>query len=69
MAIRSQRSLSSVNIWPGYVDVLATLLIVTIFTVMISTITQLYFNDVIGKKQVRFQNLIGKYLKLVKIYQ
>ena len=43
MAIRSQKSLSSVNIWPGYVDVLATLLIVTIFTVMISTITQLYF--------------------------
>ena len=25
MAIRSQKSLSSVNIWPGYVDVLATI--------------------------------------------
>ena len=71
MAIRSQKSLSSVNIWPGYVDVLATLLIVTIFTVMISTITQLYFNDVIGEKTSEISELdkkifeIGKNLSMV----
>ena len=71
MAIRSQRSLSSVNIWPGYVDVLATLLIVTIFTVMISTITQLYFNDVIGEKTSEISELdrkifeIGKNLSMI----
>ncbi len=71
MAIRSQKSLSSVNIWPGYVDVLATLLIVTIFTVMISTITQLYFNDVIGEKTSEISELdkkifeIGKKLSMV----
>ena len=59
--LNSKRSLNSLNIWPGYVDVLATLLIVTIFTIMISTITQLYFNDVLGKKkksnfEIRYKN-------------
>ena len=54
--LNSKRSLNSLNIWPGYVDVLATLLIVTIFTIMISTITQLYFNDVLGKKKIKFRD-------------
>ena len=41
----SRKNLYEVNIWPGFVDVLGTLLIVTIFTVLISTVTQIYFND------------------------
>ena len=48
--ISQKRRLETFNIWPGFVDVLATLLIVTIFGIMISIITQLYFNDIIGKK-------------------
>ena len=66
MAIRSQKSLSSVNIWPGYVDVLATLLIVTIFTVMISTIAQRYFNDVIGEKTSEISELDKKIFEIGK---
>ena len=70
--LNSKRSLNSLNIWPGYVDVLATLLIVTIFTIMISTITQLYFNDVLGKKKNQISRLdtkiaeIGELLSLEK---
>ena len=37
--------LYEINIWPGFVDILGTILIVTMFTVLISTITQIYFND------------------------
>ena len=68
---RSRRSLNAINIWPGYVDVLATLLIVTIFTIMISIIAQLYFNDVVGKKTTEISELdrkifeIGRNLSMV----
>ena len=41
----SRRNIYEINIWPGFVDILGTLLIVTIFTVLISTVTQIYFND------------------------
>ena len=46
-----KKKINQLNIWPGFVDVLATLLIVTIFTIMISGIAQIYFNDIIGKKK------------------
>lgn len=68
--LKLKRNLSTVNVWPGYVDVLATMLIVTVFTMMISTLTQLYFNDVVGKKTSQINLLdktildIGKQLSL-----
>ena len=38
------------NIWPGFVDILSTLLIVIIFILMIFTVSQIYLSDaVIGK--------------------
>ncbi len=45
------------NIWPGFVDVLATLLIVTIFTIMISGVAQVYFNEILGKKTNQISKL------------
>ena len=45
------------NIWPGFVDVLGTLLIVTIFTVLISTVTQIYFNDQLEIKRGEISSL------------
>ena len=50
----SRKNLYEVNIWPGFVDVLGTLLIVTIFTVLISTVTQIYFNDQLEINVVKF---------------
>ena len=47
----TRKNLYEVNYWPGFVDVLGTLLIVTIFTVLISTITQIYFNDQLEVKR------------------
>ncbi len=47
----TRKNLYEINYWPGFVDVLGTLLIVTIFTVLISTITQIYFNDQLEVKR------------------
>ena len=41
----------------GFVDVLGTLLIVTIFTVLISTVTQIYFNDQLEVKRGEISDL------------
>ena len=56
----SRKNLYEVNIWPGFVDVLGTLLIVTIFTVLISTVTQIYFNDQLEIKRGEISSLDDK---------
>ena len=53
----SRKNLYEVNIWPGFVVVLGTLLIVTIFTVLISTVTQIYFNDQLEIKRGEISSL------------
>ncbi len=45
MLARARRSRSAVNIWPGFVDALATLLMVIIFLLMIFVVAQFYLND------------------------
>ena len=62
--ISEKRRLNTFNIWPGFVDVLATLLIVTIFAIMISIVTQLYFNDLIGKKKSQIVELDSEIVKI-----
>ena len=44
MALTS-RNRSASNIWPGFVDALATLLMVIIFLLMIFVVAQFYLND------------------------
>jgi len=53
----NKRQLYEINIWPGFVDILGTLLIVTIFTVLISTVTQIYFNDQLEIKRGEISSL------------
>ena len=53
----TRKKLNQLNIWPGFVDVLATLLIVSIFTILISGIAQIYFNDILGKKRTQISKL------------
>ena len=60
----SRKNLYEVNIWPGFVDVLGTLLIVTIFTVLISTVTQIYFNDQLEIKRGEISSLDNKITNL-----
>jgi len=45
-----KRTFDSPNIWPGFVDILATLLIVIIFILMVFTVSQFYLSDaVVGR--------------------
>ncbi len=62
----TRKNLYEVNYWPGFVDVLGTLLIVTIFTVLISTITQIYFNDQLEVKRGEISNLDDEINNLIK---
>ena len=60
----SRKNIYEINYWPGFVDVLGTLLIVTIFTVLISTITQIYFNDQLEVKRGEISSLDDEIKKL-----
>ena len=51
------RHSESNNIWPGFVDVLATLLIVIIFLLMVFTVSQIYLSDAISGKDKALQLL------------
>ena len=59
MASRSLRNRlgESTNIWPGFVDVLATLLIVIIFILMVFTVSQIYLSDAISGRDKALQEL------------
>ena len=55
------------NIWPGFVDVLATLLIVIIFILMVFTVSQIYLSDAISGRDKALQDLRNQINELSKI--
>ena len=69
MAIRSirHRLNESTNIWPGFVDVLATLLIVIIFILMVFTVSQIYLSDAISGRDKALADLKNQINELSKI--
>ena len=71
MASRSLRNRlgESTNIWPGFVDVLATLLIVIIFVLMVFTVSQIYLSDAISGRDKALQELRIQISELSKILQ
>ena len=71
MASRSLRNRlgESTNIWPGFVDVLATLLIVIIFVLMIFTVSQIYLSDAISGRDKALQELRIQISELSKVLQ
>ena len=71
MASRSLRNRlgESTNICPGFVDVLATLLIVIIFVLMVFTVSQIYLSDAISGGDKALQELRLQISELSKILQ
>ncbi len=69
MSIRSLRNrlADNTNIWPGFVDVLATLLIVIIFVLMVFTVSQIYLSDAISGRDKALQDLRSQINELSKI--
>ena len=70
MTTRSLRNRLSVstNIWPGFVDVLATLLIVIIFVLMVFTVSQIYRSDAISGRDKVLSDLKKQLNELSKIF-
>ena len=69
MSTRSLRNrlADTTNIWPGFVDVLATLLIVIIFVLMVFTVSQIYLSDAISGRDKALQDLRSQIKELSKI--
>jgi len=57
----------STNIWPGFVDILATLLIVIIFVLMVFTVSQIYLSDAISGRDKALADLKNQINELSKI--
>ena len=59
---KSQNSNSDGSlIWPGFVDVLASTLMVIIFVVLLFTVAQVYLGDLVIGKNEQIQNNIEKH--------
>ena len=69
MTIRSLRHRlnDNTNLWPGFVDVLATLLIVIIFVLMVFTVSQIYLSDAISGRDRVLSDLKKQINELSKI--
>ena len=69
MTIRSIRGRlnENTNLWPGFVDVLATLLIVIIFILMVFTVSQIYLSDAISGRDKILSDLKKQINELSKI--
>lgn len=46
----SRRNRASVNIWPGFVDALATILLAFVFVLMVFVVAQLYLSDLLSDR-------------------
>ncbi len=70
MASLARRSHRSTNIWPGFVDALATLLMVIIFLLMIFVLAQFLLGEAITGRDValrKLQNQIGEMGELLSL--
>ena len=57
MAAPSRRSRATADIWPGFVDALATLLMVIIFLLMLFVVAQFYLADALSGKDEALERL------------
>jgi chemotaxis protein MotB len=70
MAVRTGSSRQSPNIWPGFVDALATLLMVLVFLLMIFVVAQFFLNDAISGRDsalLRLQNQVSELGELLAL--
>lgn len=66
MAARSRQQ-SALNIWPGFVDALASLLIIIIFTLMIFVVAQFYLTDALSGKDKALERLTRQISELSEL--
>ncbi|WP_119460266.1 peptidoglycan -binding protein [Rhodospirillaceae bacterium SYSU D60014] len=57
MALQGRRTNRSFDIWPGYVDVLSTLLMVIIFVLMVFVISQFFLSNALSGREQALERL------------
>ena len=67
MAARARRAQRSTNIWPGFVDALATLLMVIMFLVMVFVLAQFFLNEALSGRDAALQKLEGQVSELAEL--
>lgn len=67
MTASLQRSRRNVDIWPGFVDALATLLMVIIFLLMIFVIAQFFLTDALSGRDAALRRLQGQVSELAEL--
>jgi chemotaxis protein MotB len=61
-----RRSRRSVNVWPGYVDALAALLMVVIFVLLIFTLAQFLLRQVVSEQETELDELHENMAELIE---
>ena len=67
MAPLSRRHQHRADIWPGFVDALATLLMVIIFLLMIFVVAQFFLNDALSGRDQALDRLRGQVSELADL--
>ncbi|MCP5365409.1 MAG: peptidoglycan -binding protein [Hyphomicrobiales bacterium] len=67
MTVSLHRSRRSIDIWPGFVDALATLLMVIIFLLMIFVIAQFFLTDALSGRDAALRRLQGQVSELAEL--
>jgi len=67
MQLTARRSRTSFDIWPGFVDALATLLMVIIFLLMIFVVAQFYLNDALLGRDKALESLNQQVTELAEL--
>ena len=69
MAATRRRRRAALDIWPGFVDALATLLILIIFVLMVFMIAQFYLNEALSGRDEALQRLNRQIAELADMLQ
>ncbi|HKJ96099.1 MAG TPA: peptidoglycan -binding protein [Gammaproteobacteria bacterium] len=56
----ARRGRAAINIWPGFVDALATVLLAFIFVIMLFVVSQFYLSDVLSGRNKALERLQGQ---------
>lgn len=67
MPLAARRSERSTNIWPGFVDALATLSIAIIFLLLVFVLAQFFLNEAISGRDAALQRLQGRLSELADL--
>jgi len=67
MPAHARRARTAINIWPGFVDALATLLMVIIFLLMIFVVAQFYLNDALVGRDKALDKLNQQVVELAEL--